>query len=213
MALVLSCGEGGLRMNNPLSYQISEYDCGPTTLLNAISFLIPRKQIPPDIIKYVQMYCMDGFNGRGQMGKTGTSRMAMSLLVHTLNQYSKAKKWPLYCHKLETHEIELSEQSPIIRALREGGVAILRVYHTVEHYILLTGVTEDSVYVFDPYYEEPPVRNRYTHPVEGAPDRYNYISKWAAFNRENKGFYSMGKREGRECLLLFNQNTRTPFVD
>ena len=26
-------------MKNPLHYQLSEYDCGPTTMLNAVSYL------------------------------------------------------------------------------------------------------------------------------------------------------------------------------
>lgn len=36
-------------MNNPLRYQITEYDCGPTSVLNGISALFPREVIPPDI--------------------------------------------------------------------------------------------------------------------------------------------------------------------
>ena len=30
-------------MKNPLHYQFSEYDCGPTSMQNAISFLFERK--------------------------------------------------------------------------------------------------------------------------------------------------------------------------
>ena len=33
-------------MKNPLHYQLTEYDCGPTSLLNAISFLFEREEIP-----------------------------------------------------------------------------------------------------------------------------------------------------------------------
>ena len=31
-------------MKNPLHYQFSEYDCGPTTMQNAISFLFEREE-------------------------------------------------------------------------------------------------------------------------------------------------------------------------
>lgn len=31
-------------MKNPLHYQFSEYDCGPTTMQNAISFLFERRK-------------------------------------------------------------------------------------------------------------------------------------------------------------------------
>ena len=29
-------------MNNPLRYQLTEYDCGPTSMLNAVSYLFRR---------------------------------------------------------------------------------------------------------------------------------------------------------------------------
>lgn len=31
-------------MKSPLRYQISDYDCGPTSMLNAVSFLFEREQ-------------------------------------------------------------------------------------------------------------------------------------------------------------------------
>ena len=43
-------------MKSPLHYQISEYDCGPTTLLNALNFLFEREEIPPDIIRNIMLY-------------------------------------------------------------------------------------------------------------------------------------------------------------
>ena len=41
-------------MKSPLRYQFSEYDCGPTTMLNAVSYLIEREEIPPEIIRNVK---------------------------------------------------------------------------------------------------------------------------------------------------------------
>lgn len=38
-------------MNNPLRYQMTEYDCGPTSMLNAVSYLFRRDEIPPEIIR------------------------------------------------------------------------------------------------------------------------------------------------------------------
>ena len=40
-------------MKNPLHYQLTEYDCGPTSLLNAISFLFEREEIPPEVIRNI----------------------------------------------------------------------------------------------------------------------------------------------------------------
>ena len=35
-------------MKVPLRYQMTEYDCGPTSLLNAVSYLFEREEIPPE---------------------------------------------------------------------------------------------------------------------------------------------------------------------
>ena len=45
-------------MKNLLIYQSTEYDCGPTTLTNAIRYLFDREEIYPDIVKYIMLYCL-----------------------------------------------------------------------------------------------------------------------------------------------------------
>ena len=50
-------------MKNPLNYQMTEYDCGPTSMANAVSFLFKREEISPDIPKYIMQYCMDAYAG------------------------------------------------------------------------------------------------------------------------------------------------------
>jgi hypothetical protein len=56
-------------MKIPLSYQRTEYDCGPTSFLNAISFLFHREDIPPDVLRYVMMYTLDSYNDKGEAYK------------------------------------------------------------------------------------------------------------------------------------------------
>ena len=55
-------------MHNPLRYQISSYDCGPTSLLNAISYLFPREEIPAEIIRNIMFYSLDCY-GPGELDK------------------------------------------------------------------------------------------------------------------------------------------------
>ena len=38
-------------MKNPLHYQFSEYDCGPTSMMNAIAYLFEREEIPPEAVR------------------------------------------------------------------------------------------------------------------------------------------------------------------
>lgn len=56
-------------MKSPLRYQMSEYDCGPTTMLNGISYLFPRESISPEIIRNIMLYSLDSYGGEGIMGK------------------------------------------------------------------------------------------------------------------------------------------------
>lgn len=48
----------GQKMKNPLRYQLTEYDCGPASMLNAISYLFERKDIPPEVIRNIMLYCL-----------------------------------------------------------------------------------------------------------------------------------------------------------
>ena len=55
-------------MKNPLHYQISEYDCGPTSMLNAIIYLFDRDEIPPEVIRNTMLYCLDCYSKEGIPG-------------------------------------------------------------------------------------------------------------------------------------------------
>lgn len=194
-------------MKTPLSYQCTEYDCGPTTLLNAVSFLFERKQIAPDLIKYIHMYCLDGFNHRGEIGKSGTSCMAMSFMGSWLNQYRRMRGLPIRCESLASDEIHISENSRIVGCLQCGGCAVVRVDLGGGHYVLLTGVEGDKICLFDPYYHEKPYRIRGVSTVTDAPDRMNRKVSWNILNSEEKRYYALGEPERRECMLLYNTET------
>ena len=67
-------------MKIPLRYQVSEYDCGPTSLLNALNYLFQREEISPELIRNIMLYSLDCYGSGGAPGKRGTSRMAMMFL-------------------------------------------------------------------------------------------------------------------------------------
>ena len=82
-------------MKNPLRYQMTEYDCGPTSLLNAVSFLFEREQIPPELVRSVMLFCLDCFGADGAAGKCGTSCMAMQFLCSWLEGFGRAGHLPM----------------------------------------------------------------------------------------------------------------------
>ena len=202
-------------MKNLLNYQSSEYDCGPVALTNAIRYLFDREVIYPDIIKYIMLYCLDSYNEQGEVGKRGTSASAMMFLSNWLNQFGKMKNFPISCEFLSGEDVYLSQNGKIIGALQQGGAVVLRLFLDVGHYVLLTGIEGDGIYLFDPYYEElddPELDEEYFSEgitfVTDQPKRANRLVSIDRLNRLTEGFYEMGPYEIREALIVFNQETR-----
>ena len=82
-------------MKIPLRYQVSEYDCGPTSLLNALNYLFQREEISPELIRNIMLYSLDCYGSGGAPGKRGTSRMAMMFLSNWLDGVGK-KRYPVW---------------------------------------------------------------------------------------------------------------------
>lgn len=191
-------------MKNPLGYQTTEYDCVPTTFINAIRYLFDRNEIPPEVIKTIYMFSLDSSNRLGKSGKGGTSFYAVQHICYWLNEYSQGDNFGVYCDMLEPNDIQLSKNSRIIECLNEGGVAVVRVYFTksLYHYILITELDDEYAYVFDPYYRE---RDFKEDDIEIVLDKPNYNRKikrkWIDSTEEKK--YAMSDISERECILLY----------
>jgi hypothetical protein len=195
-------------MKIPLRYQISEYDCGPTSMLNAVSFLFQREEIYPEIVRNIMLYCLDCFGSDGVLGKSGTSPMAMMFLSNWLNGVGQAGHLPVSSRHLSGEAVNLRQNSLLRDALRRGGAVVVLVDFDGGHYVLLTGIQDDQVYLFDPYYREIPFEGEDIQMVTDHPMAYNRVAPVRYFEREERGVYSMGPVEEREAVLLFNQRTK-----
>jgi hypothetical protein len=193
-------------MPYPMQYQLTEYDCGPVSVLNALRLLFDRKLLHPDMILGVYRYCLEGFNCHGERGKTGTSRFAMSFLAQWFNQYAKQRHFPIHTEYLVGKDTYLTPDSRILCALQDGGCALVRCNFGCDHYILLTGLEEDGehVAVFDPYYLEKKLRRKDIVPITDRPCSANCLLTCQRLNREDRDYYTMGEMEKRECVLFFN---------
>jgi hypothetical protein len=194
-------------MKNPLSYQTTEYDCGPTTLINAISFLFRRKEIPPDVIKHIMLYCLDTYNCKGEFGKSGTSGMAMMFLCNWLNQFGKVKKFPIQCEFITGDQVYIGQSSKIVAGLQQGGAAVVRVWFGCWHYVLLVGLENGHVQLFDPYYRKRPFKTAGAEIIADGAGANRRVT-CELLNSESKGMYAMGPKDGREAMILFNENMR-----
>ena len=198
----------GSKMKNPLHYQTTEYDCGPTTMLNAINFLFHRKDIAPEVVRNIMLYSLDSYNKKGEAHKNGTTGMAMLFLSNWLNQFGKVKKWPIHCEVMNGNEVRINQNSRIAECLGQGGTVVAKVMLGVWHYVLITGIDSEYIYVFDPYYRVKPFNRKGIDIISDAPTRMNRRIRHDIMNSEGKGDYALGKEDGRECVLLYNTATR-----
>ncbi|MGN0377639.1 MAG: peptidase C39 [Suilimivivens sp.] len=198
-------------MKNLLNYQSSEYDCGPVSIINGIRYLFEREEIYPDLIKFIILYCMDTFNEAGEPCKHGTSTAAMDYMASWLNHFGETRNFPIKCEVLSGKEVTVTENSQIINALKQGGVVVLRLCLEVPHYVLLTGVEDDNVLLFDPFYEEeddPEFDEEYSEEgisfIYDQPKKANRSISLSRLNRTGNGYYEMGEFSFRKALIMFN---------
>ena len=192
----------------PLHYQVSEYDCGPTCVLNAMSYLFCREELSPELIRNIMLYCLDCYGTDGSCGKRGTSYMAMMFLSNWLNGYGEVGHLPVSSSFLSGEKVNFNKNGELYDALRRNGAAVVRLDLEGWHYVLLTGIEEDRVYLFDPYYKKDAFDQKEIVMVEDQPERYNRIIPIRYLEKEELTLYSMGPIETREAVILFNKETK-----
>lgn len=195
-------------MKTPLRYQISEYDCGPTAFLNAMSFLFEREQIPPELIRNVMLYSLDSYGADGVSGKSGTSRTAMLFLSHWLDGFGGVGRLPVSSRYLSGAAVRFGVTSELTDALRRGGAAVVRLMLDEEHYVTLTGIEDNKLLMFDPYYDGGAFAESDVQVVADRPFSYNRIVPISLLEQEGDGLYALGKIEDREAVLIFNEDTK-----
>lgn len=189
-------------MKNPLRYQLTEYDCGPTSMINAVSFLFEREEIPPEILRNITLYCLDCYDADGSFGKSGTSCTAMKFLSNWLNSFGNTGRLPVSCLYLSGEEVRIDGESEIVCALHRGEAVVVRLYFDVDHYVLLTGERDGKILMFDPYYTDKPFEQKDIGIVLDFPKRYNRIVPVRYLDSEENEIYSLGKAESREAVIL-----------
>lgn len=188
-------------MKIPLTFQITEYDCGTTTLLNALLFLFEREEIPVELLKAIYRYTLDAEGVHGIIGEAGTSRRAVDKLSNWILNYTKTNDFQIKCKVLEGKEVTLAKMK---ECLNNNGCIMARCYQGTEHYVLITKMDEIFTYIFDPYYVE---EDYYCNDSEVAVvlnqmfTHNRLVKNKRLFSQEQKDFSLMGI-DKREVLLI-----------
>ena len=109
-------------MKVPLRYQVTRNDCGPTSMTNALSYLLEREEFPPDVLEYVYSVMLDKYRGADHPG--GTSCWAMRFFGHWLNDTRRTVGLPIEAHQLRGEEVQIGDGTPFVECVEQGGVAV-----------------------------------------------------------------------------------------
>ena len=200
-------------MKSPLRYQATEYDCGPTSMTNAIIYMFERDEIPPDLMRHIGQGTLDSFDENGHIGRYGTSGAAIRYFGSWLNELRYAGLLPIESWFTEKEDVCFGKGSRLTEALENGCAIVLHVFlNGYGHYILITGKDGDNCRVFDPYYslQEPgcPAIIR----VTDRPFSHNLLVPEEILNSTSSSDYSMGDVTTREALIISRYHTNDLYI-
>lgn len=197
-------------MKSPLRYQMSEYDCGPTSVLNAIMYLFNREEIPPEVIRMVTQLGLDRSDCHGTIGRGGTSSNAIHFMTSWLNDYACTMHFPISCRFIENEDVNLHTDGPIDQCIESGGCVVARCLEGCDHYVTITKLDKVYVYLFDPYY----CKRKFWHRGEdisfitGHPEEYNMRVARDIMDAPGYGTFSFRNSERKSAALFTRTSCR-----
>lgn len=188
-------------MKVPLRFQITEYDCGTTSLINALAYLFDREEIPVTLLKAIYKYTLDAEGENGIVGEAGTSRESVEKLSHWITRYAKNNDFGITCETLEKDEVT---EAKMRECLDNSGCILARCYQEVEHYVLITKMDDNFAYIFDPYYleEDYYYNDKQVAVVLNQNFTHNRIVKIERFFNQSHQDFSLMEINKREVVLI-----------
>ncbi|GFE60803.1 hypothetical protein [Geobacter sp. AOG2] len=196
-------------MKVPFRQQASDYDCGPTSLLNALCFLFDRKDIPPFVVHQIYKECLD------LDGARGTSFHAIQDLAFWFEHYREERysKFAVETEFISGSQVHLRPVGKIIWWLNAGGVALLCVHSSRGnwHYILGLHYKGGWLHCHDPSPRSKRFINvdaiQFSATASQQEPNLRIRCDWLDKNiRRTKDAderkYVLGNKDDRECLLL-----------
>ncbi|MCL2869634.1 hypothetical protein FWF48_02390 [Candidatus Saccharibacteria bacterium] len=191
-------------MKIPLRYQITEYDCGQASVLNALSHVFEREEIPADLLRIFFRQTLDKIGHDGRVGDGGTSSAAINDLKKFINSYAIVNRFAI--HAEHVRGVAVTEKLLRENANENSAVVIscLECWQSPSsHYVLITKIVGNDVYIFDPYYIE---KHQYAKDeaieiITDTPKTHNRIVKIDRI-MNSEGNMSMGEINQREVLII-----------
>lgn len=196
-------------MKVPFRQQSSDYDCVPTTFLNALSYLFNRGEVPPYIVNRVYKDCMDLEYSRG------TSSRAIQELGYLLNSYRDMSylRFVAEAKYLCGKQVHFGQNSKIIHCLNAHGTVLLCVHSSRGnwHYILALRYENGWLHCYDPsprtkrFIDNDAVQFEMTstHQEPNLRIRVDWLERRLEKTQHaHERKYVLGNYDDRECVLL-----------
>ena len=202
---ILDCKEG-IFMKTPLRYQFTGHDCGTATMENALSYMIRREHLPPELLHYTYNFLLDGYTKRG-WGFFGTSHESMSFFASWLKEYfNQHSHFRINVEFYRNEKVSLNFiKETFLKNSKKKICVVVYCYDWWGHYVLVTGFTKDGdVKIFDPFYRDKVVSVETPYIiVNDHPCEYNRIIPAASFDSSDaKVNFSLGPFDERDALFL-----------
>lgn len=192
-------------MKVPLCYQVTESDCGTTSLINAISYVFNREEIPAKLIHATTTYTLDSFSKQGGENEGGTSIFSLELLQHWITQFSDSEKFPIKVRLFEKEDAIL-QIDKANKLFNKNGCILASVWLMRDaHYIIITNIDKHFAYIFDPYFVESKYfsKSKNIKIIKNMPFSYNRRVRLSQLFLDDKEDYSLIKdNEYKELMIV-----------
>lgn len=192
-------------MRSPLMYQQIENSSGGITILNCVSFLFDREEMPLEFLKIMSTYSLACFDDQGKLEKSDFYDNILLFASSWLNKYGKGKHIPLTAKYLKGEDVNLLE---IKKCLISGGCVDLKTYRHGVHHVMITKMDEENIYIFDPYFRADGAfkKDSGVEIVSNKPFYYNRKVRLERFIQNQKIELALGSVDSREAVLFFRND-------
>lgn len=189
-------------MKIPLRFQITEFDCGTVALQNAISYLYDRENVPAELVRAVSIYTVNCYDERGYLAEHGDVKDITNNMTTWTNDFVNKFNFGLSCRRLLGESITMDE---LKKCVENRGCILMKTHREgIEHFVIITDITDEYVYVWDSYYlgETYYDKERKISIVFNKPFHYNREVDLDRFLDTSNKDLALGSISERECLLF-----------
>ena len=122
-------------MKSPLRYQITDFDCGSVSLINCLTYLFEREEVPAELVRIITTFSLECYNEKGMLENNAYTKQLNYVVSKWVSEFARQKMIPLKSLYLTGEKIGLSM---IVGCLKREGCVNVKTYRDgYEHYASL----------------------------------------------------------------------------